>query len=89
MTSLPSKYKALLTSDKRYYIITGGRSSGKSFCINTWLVLLTHFEPGHRVLHTRFTGVSTKDSIIADIKARIEMLGLQDEYCYYAESNYS
>lgn len=75
---LPQKYAPLFSSDARYFIIRGGRSSGKSHAINAWAVLLT-FEEGHTILHTRYTASTTKDSIIADVRARISEMGL-DQY---------
>lgn len=42
-----------LENESRYYIVTGGRGSGKSFAINTLLLLLTYESAyiviGHRV----------------------------------------
>ena len=77
--SLPQKYAALFAADSRYFVITGGRSSGKSHAINTWAVMLT-YEVGQRILHTRFTAVSTRDSIIADVEARIQELGVEKDF---------
>jgi phage terminase large subunit len=37
--NLNKKYQALFNSDSRYYVITGGRGSGKSFATNTFLVI--------------------------------------------------
>jgi len=45
------KYNPIQTSDARYYIVTGGRGSGKSYSINLLLLLLT-FEAGHTILFT-------------------------------------
>ena len=41
---LNPKYQSLFNSDSRYIVITGGRGSGKSFAVNTFLVLLTYEE---------------------------------------------
>ena len=68
---LSQKYAPLFTGDWRYAIVRGGRSSGKSHAVNAWAVMLT-FEKGHKILHTRYTAASTKDSIVADVKSRIE-----------------
>ena len=38
--SLSRKYRTFKESDSRYFIVTGGRGSGKSFAINT-LVFIT------------------------------------------------
>ena len=72
---LSQKYAPLFTGDWRYAIVRGGRSSGKSHAVNAWAVMLT-FEKGHKILHTRYTAASTKDSIVADVKSRIEEMGL-------------
>lgn len=42
MVELNPKYKQILTTDKRYVIITGGRGSGKSFAISTIANLITY-----------------------------------------------
>ena len=74
------KYVPLFSSDKRYFIVRGGRSSGKSHTVNAWALLLIRQEEGHTILHTRFTAASAKDSIVADVQARIEEMGLSAEF---------
>ena len=61
--------------DSRYFIITGGRGSGKSFAINTMLLLLTQ-EQGHTILFTRYTLRSANISIIPEFKEKIDLLKL-------------
>ena len=61
--------------DSRYFIITGGRGSGKSFAINTMLLLLTQ-EQGHTILFTRYTLRSANISIIPEFKEKIDLLQL-------------
>jgi len=73
------KYKPIQTSDARYYIVTGGRGSGKSYSINLLLLLLT-FEAGHTILFTRFTLSSAYISIIPEFIDKIETLNLQDAF---------
>ena len=74
------KFKDLYGSKEwRYAIVTGGRSSGKSHAINTWAVMMT-FEEGHRILHSRYTAASVKDSIVADVSARIHELGIEHKF---------
>lgn len=75
---LNSKYNALFNSDSRYYIITGGRGSGKSFAITVFLTLLT-MSKGVRILFTRFTMVSAHLSIIPEFLEKIGLLGFPDE----------
>ena len=79
MINLNPKYKPLLNSDSRYIITTGGRGSGKSFTINTMILLLT-FEEGHNILFTRYTMTSAYTSIIPEFLEKIEMLGLEDQF---------
>ena len=54
MIAINKKYSPISNEDSRYFIITGGRGSGKSFSINVLLVLLT-YEKGHTILFTRYT----------------------------------
>jgi phage terminase large subunit len=74
-----TKYEPIQTSDARYYIVTGGRGSGKSYSINLLLLLLT-FEAGHTILFTRFTLSSAYISIIPEFIDKIETLKLQDVF---------
>ena len=76
---LHEKYTPLFVSDSRYFVVRGGRSSGKSHAVNAWAVLLT-YEENHIILHTRFTASSAKDSIIADVASRIEEMGLSEDF---------
>ena len=79
MIEVDPKYKPIQTSDARYYIVTGGRGSGKSYSINLLLLLLT-FEAGHTILFTRFTLSSAYISIIPEFIDKIETLKLQDAF---------
>lgn len=78
MIVLNSKYN-YLGSDSRYFIVTGGRGSSKSFSITTFLCLLTR-DSGHIILFTRYTLVSASISIIPEFIEKIEMLGKTDEF---------
>jgi len=69
----------LLGSDSRYFIISGGRGSGKSYSINSFLVLLT-YEVGHVILFTRFTLTSAHISIIPEFIDKIETAGLHNDF---------
>ena len=77
--NVPQKYAQLFDDDWRYAIVRGGRSSGKSYIINAWAVMLT-YEKGQKILHTRYTATSVKDSIVADVKARIEEMGISEDF---------
>ena len=76
--SLNSKYKGL-KSDSRYFVITGGRGSGKSFSITVFLVLLT-FEENNKVLFTRYTMSSAGMSIIPEFIEKLELMGLLENF---------
>lgn len=79
MIDLNKKYIPLFVSDSRYYVITGGRGSGKSFALNSFLLLLT-YEVGHVILFTRYTLVSAHISIIPEFVEKIEMAGLEQDF---------
>ena len=72
-------FRPLLTSKDRYYFITGGRGSGKSFSV-AWSILMLTFEVGHTILYSRLTLVSAKDSIIPEFVNMIERMGLEDAF---------
>ena len=71
---LNKKYNPLFDADARYFIITGGRGSGKSFAVTVFLTLLTMTE-GIRILFTRFTMTSAHLSIIPEFLEKIGLLG--------------
>ena len=77
--NLNPKYQALFNSKSRYFVITGGRGSGKSFATNTFLVLLT-YEKGHRILFTRYTMTSAGMSIIPEFIEKLELMGILDQF---------
>ena len=79
MISLHPKYQPLADSDSRYFVITGGRGSGKSFAANLLLCLLS-LEKGHKILFTRYTMTAAKISIIPEFLEKIELLDLQDYF---------
>ncbi len=78
MVTISNKYDNL-GSDSRYFIITGGRGSSKSFSITTFLSLLTR-ESGHIILFTRYTLVSASISIIPEFIEKIELLGMANDF---------
>ena len=78
MITIKSKYKAL-GSNSRYFIISGGRGSGKSYSINLFLLLLT-YESGHVILFTRYTLTSAHVSIIPEFIDKIETAGLNADF---------
>jgi phage terminase large subunit len=79
MLQIPNKFKPLYEGGNRFYILTGGRGSAKSF--NTALfALLLSYEQDQRILFTRYTMVSAHLSIIPEFAEKIEMLGLQNDF---------
>jgi len=76
LITLNNKYKPLFENDTRYFIITGGRGSSKSFGVGTFTNLLS-FEVGHKILFTRQTMTSAHLSIIPEFQEKIDLMGLQ------------
>jgi phage terminase large subunit len=76
---LNKKYNPLFESDARYFIITGGRGSGKSFAVTVFLTLLTMTQ-GIRILFTRYTMTSAHLSIIPEFLEKIGLLGFDDVF---------
>ena len=74
---LNKKYNPLFESDARYFIITGGRGSGKSFAATVFLTLLT-MSKNIRILFTRYTMVSAHLSIIPEFLEKISLLGFEN-----------
>ena len=76
---LHPKYEALFNNDSRYFVITGGRGSGKSFAVNTFLVLLTYQE-NTKTLFTRYTMSSASMSIIPEFREKLELMGVEEQF---------
>jgi len=64
----------IVKNDSRYFIVSGGRGSGKSFSVNALLVMLT-YEQGHTILFTRYTLTSAYISIIPEFIDKLEQFG--------------
>jgi phage terminase large subunit len=54
---LNPKYQSLFNSDSRYHVVTGGRGSGKSFGVNTFLVLLTLRERSSYIVYSIYNDI--------------------------------
>ena len=66
------KYAPLYeNTDKFIIIVTGGRGSGKSYNISTFLERLS-FESGHKILFSRYTMASASMSIIPEFQEKIK-----------------
>jgi phage terminase large subunit len=74
LIKVKKKYMPIVDSDSRYFIISGGRGSGKSFSVNALLVMLT-YEQGHTILFTRYTLTSAYISIIPEFIDKLEQFG--------------
>lgn len=66
------KYKPLWTKKYRYAVVSGGRGSGKSFGVQTFIRDLT-YESGHKMLLTRYTMKSAEKSIIPEFKSKLDL----------------
>jgi phage terminase large subunit len=77
--TLNSKYKPLFENGTRYFIITGGRGSSKSFGVGTFANLLS-FESNHKILFTRQTMTSAHLSIIPEFQEKIDLMQLNQVF---------
>jgi PBSX family phage terminase large subunit len=78
---LLDKYQPLFldTPKTRYYLITGGRGSGKSWTLSMFLLNLT-YEEGHVILFTRWTLTSAFISIIPEFIDKIELMNKEKDF---------
>jgi PBSX family phage terminase large subunit len=76
-----TNYKPLFKypNPTRYFLVSGGRGSGKSYSVTYSLLRLTYRE-GHIILFTRWTLVSAHISIIPEFIEKIESYGLADDF---------
>lgn len=72
MPKINEKFKPLYTSRKRYFLITGGRGSSKSFSVSDFLLRLT-YESEQVVLFTRWTLTSAEISIIPEFTEKMDI----------------
>jgi len=79
LIKIQKKYEVFRDSESRYFIVTGGRASGKSFNVSVLLLLLT-FERDHVILFTRYTLTSANISIIPEFLEKIELLGFEEQF---------
>lgn len=77
--NLNPKYIPLFQSKDRYYVVTGGRGSGKSFGISLFLLNLT-YEKGHKVLFSRYTLMSAQTSIIPEFIEKIDLMDKHSDF---------
>lgn len=81
MIKINDKFKPLFEQPKnvRYYIVTGGRGSGKSFGASIWINLKT-FQNSSRILYTRYTLNSAHISIIPEFTDKLELLNVASKF---------
>jgi phage terminase large subunit len=70
---LNNKFAPLFDSPTRYFVITGGRGSSKSFNIGAFTLGLS-FETNHKILYTRSTMKSAHLSIIPEFNDKIKRI---------------
>lgn len=79
MISLNNKYKALLKYDTRFYIVTGGRGSSKSFGVGTFITALS-YESNHKILFTRQTMTSAHLSIVPEFQEKLDLFDINEHF---------
>ena len=84
-TYLNPKYKPLFGNDTRYFVLTGGRGSAKSFSVAMFILALT-YEKGHKILFTRYTMTSARISIIPEFVDKIELMGRNGDFTITKDS---
>lgn len=67
------KFQPLYDSDARYFIVTGGRGSGKSYGA-TLIETTNTFKAGYNCLYTRYTMTAAELSIIPEFKEKISLI---------------
>ena len=72
---LQHKYQPLYLNGTRFFVLTGGRGSAKSFNVGTFCTTLS-FEPKHKILFTRQTMISAHLSIIPEFQEKLDILEL-------------
>lgn len=77
MIQLNRKYLPLINNDTRYFVLTGGRGSAKSFSTSLLLTKLSIEEP-QKILYTRYTMVAAHLSIIPEFIEKINLYGAND-----------
>lgn len=77
--NLLNNYKPLGNPDTRYFLLTGGRGSAKSWHVALYLVNLS-YELNHVILFTRYTLVSAHISIIPEFIEKIQLLNKEHDF---------
>lgn len=76
------KYETLFDPSNtcRYFLVTGGRGSGKSFGVSTWACNDTTANEPHKTLFTRYTMTAAHISIIPEFTEKIDLLGMHNSF---------
>ena len=79
--NISEKFEPLfeIPPDVDLFIVTGGRNSQKSFAVSLSSVS-SCAKYGHRILYSRYTNASLKDSIYAEVEEKVEMLNLENQF---------
>jgi phage terminase large subunit len=79
--TINEKFEPLFNLPKgvRYFILTGGRRSGKSFAANAAIAYLTRQEY-RKVLFTRVVMATAHDSIIPEFTSKLTALNIENEF---------
>ena len=77
--NINKKYIPLFKNDTRYFLLTGGRGSSKSFSVTVFLLNLT-YERGHKILFSRYTMISAHTSIIPEFIEKINLMGVHADF---------
>ena len=76
---LSPKFMPLFQNKSRYFVVTGGRGSSKSFTITLFLLQLT-YEKGHKILFSRYTLISANSSIIPEFIEKIDLMDVNKDF---------
>jgi phage terminase large subunit len=76
---LNPKYRPLFYNETRFFIITGGRGSSKSFGVGTFTKLLS-YETNHKILFTRQTMTSANLSIVPEFEEKMELNNVKEHF---------
>ena len=76
----------IFPNNTRYYLLTGGRGSGKSFAVALNILVLSFDNKcQHKILFTRYTLRSASISIIPEFKEKIELM--EWEHLFHITNN--
>ena len=75
------KYKPLfkVMPEVRYFLVKGGRASGKSYAVNTSQCVSTYRDP-YNILFARYTMTSAEVSVIPEFRDKVVALELENHF---------